>query len=266
MAFGDTPPAGPPAEGAPAAPESNPWESWGQVFQDPTAVNPHEVHQHYQWVQDLRSDDLHQPTLERALRDWGYLQEGESLTDVQKILEERRAAQQDPFAAMAGAPGGDEGEPQYDDEGMLLDPHSLRQVWQQDIQREREQLMQEFQNQQASARLELELERQLDSVVKDKGLDPDDRQYVWDQVQYRIQTGQVRPDQLNSLVSDTYGQLEARYNRWMASRLEGGASTEPAPPPPGSGGAGAAPTSKPPVRSFKDIAAASMARLAQGDD
>jgi hypothetical protein len=265
MTFGapTTPPeGGEPA--APAAPESNPWESWGQVFQDPAAVNPHEVHQHYQWVQDLRSDDLHQPTLERALRDWGYIQDGESLTDIQKMLEERRSAQTDPFANYAGeqeppGPYGGEGE-------LQLDPHSLREVWISDQQKMREEMRQEFENQQASARLELELERQLDRVAGEKKLEPDDRADLWSQVQYRLQTGQVRPDQLTGLVADTYAQAEARFNRWMNARLAGETSTEQPPPPPGSGGSGAAPTGRQPVRSFKDIAAQSMQRLAQGDD
>jgi hypothetical protein len=268
MAFGDTPPAAPPAEGAPAAPESNPWEPWGQVFQDPAAVNPHEVHQHYQWVQDLRSDDLHQPTLERALRDWGYIQEGESLTDIQKMLEERRNTAADPFAAMRGQgdPGAGGPPADFDDGELMMDPHSLREVWQADQQRMRDEMRQEFENQQASARLELELERQLDRVVGEKKLEPDDRADLWSQVQYRLQTGQVRPDQLSNLVSDTYAQAEARFNRWMAARVAGDGNPEPPAPAPGNGGGGAAPTQKAPVKSFRDIAKASMQRLAEGDD
>ena len=262
MAFGDTPPAGAAPEGTPAPePATNPFESWGQVFTDPASVNPYELHQHAQWVQDLRGDGTHEPTLERAMRDWGYLQEGESLADLQAALEGRRSASADPFAAAMAAAGA---EPDPGEE-FQMDPHTMRQIWQQDMASQREQMMADFETQQRNMQLGLEIQRQLDQVAAKESLSPDDQAHLQRQVQYMLDTGQVQPQGLATLAADTYAAEQARFNTWMNARLEASkGGTEPVVPAPAGGGA--TPTASAPVTSLRDIARATMERMAQGDD
>jgi hypothetical protein len=79
-------------------------------------------------------------------------------------------------------------------------------------------------------------------------------------VQNKINSGQVHPQQLDTLVEATHKEQEAYINSLIARRMEsapaGSASIVPAP-----ADGGAAPTVAPPMTSFKSIASATMQRI-----
>lgn len=235
------------------------WDSWGQVFEDPNAHNPYEIRQNNAWVEALRGESTHERTLEQAMKDWKYLEDGESLEDLQNALSAVRQQRADPFAALNQPPEPDMGEFPEPPEG--IDPYTMRQVWQQDQQEAIRQMREEMQNEQRTQQITNNLQNQLERIALKNDFDDVDRAELWNRVQFKINDGQVRPDQLDSLVSTVHKEHEDYVNRLIARRMEG--KTDPPPPPSGDGTATPNPVA--PVTSFADIASRTMQRIRESE-
>ena len=261
----NTPPEGGEAP-EPAGPD---FSAWAPVFNDPSAVNPYELRTAYDWVQQLRGDGTHKETLTRALRDWEYIPQDVDLDYVTSLIEADQARRADPFKRPEPYVGGGyEAEPQFQENEGAYDPRMLRETWQTDMEDRLAKERAEIEADRQQMVVSMELGRQLDRVTIDQRLDPADREELWQRVQGRIQSGEVRPDQFESLVHDTY----VDYNKWIdsvvarraaaqeAANLAAGQPPVPVPTQPGSSG-GTPGTDAPKVTSARDLARRTMDRV-----
>jgi hypothetical protein len=208
----------------------DPWSRYAEAGFSPDD-NPYELRQRLAFLEDLTSPERHELALEDALRSWGYLGQGESLDDLRNALSLLRA----------------ENDVLYDGDGDgYVDTDQLRQAWQQDaydlIQQARNDMRTELQAEQ----LAQDFMRQRKELQKSKGLSDSEIQLAWDRAMWRLQTGNVEPERLETLLADSWNEFEtlaqARLAKAAAEQDAAPATSAPVSAPPGgSGGSGVAP-------------------------
>ena len=236
--------------------QPNPWGAWEQAGVDPS-LNPYEVRQYMDWVNDLQQPDTHERALEQAMQQWGHLGEGENLSDLIAIRDQLRYERENPFEQHQQFPyEADEQEyAPHDEEAMYqqqqeyqnyIDPNELRQVWQQDmqdqLQQEREQMAQDME----AERIVNDLHMQLDRLADKENLEDQDKQLVWNLAVQQITQQDLEPDDLPGIMDHTFNQLNDMYARKYAKaagkapKASTGGSAAAAPGQPKGGGLEAA--------------------------
>jgi len=211
-----------PDEGGESGSTENPWGSWEQAGVDPS-LNPYEVRQYMDWVQDLTGAETHERALEQAMQQWGHLQEGESLADIMAIRDQLRSERENPFEQFSPSPEEFHPEqelyaepPQASAQDNYIDPNQLREVWQQDmasqLQQEREAMAQEME----AERIVNDLHGQLDKLADREGLEDQDKQLVWNLAVQQITAQDLEPGDLPGIMDNTWNQMNDLYARKYA--------------------------------------------------
>lgn len=231
-----------------AAPESqtNPFDSWGEYF-DPNEVDPNELAQWHKFGQAVQGEN-YDSTMTAALREWGELQEDESLEDVRQALELIRNGG-DLFA------DDDEyGEYGVDEQGFQTVPEHLQNF---DPDQYKQEILEQANNDFQSQLLMNHLTSSLESVASEHGLNDAYKQRVWDRAMNDLQQGKIQPDRVGTLIEDTYRAEESFLNERLAQMAK--PSVEP--PPPGPGASPASPGNEGPAMSVRDLAKRTISRM-----
>lgn len=212
-------------EGGESGSSENPWGAWEQAGVD-SSMNPYEVRQYVDWVQDLTGPETHERALEQAMHQWGHLDEGESLADLMAIRDHLRAEREDPFNQYAQQ---EEQDPRYeaDDDyqgryeeqqaqSNFVDPNQLREVWQQDMAQYMNQQRQQMAEELEAERIVDDLNRQLDKLGESQGLEARDKELVWNIAVQQIQNQDLEPDDLAGIMDRTWSELNDLYARKFA--------------------------------------------------
>ena len=216
-----------PDDGGEGVSGASQWEAWEKAGIDPSQMNPYEVRQYVDWVSELTSADSHEATLEQALRQWGHLGDDESLQEIMQIRDSLRQERDDPFAAYAQQPQDpyaygnpyEQQDPygaQYGQPDSGVDPYQLRDIWRADMQEELQRERQEMQQQIQTERLVSDLQGQLDHVANDNGLEEGEKAFLWEAAISRLQNNQVELQDVPSLMTDTWSQIDSLYQKRMA--------------------------------------------------
>lgn len=198
------------------------WDAWEKAGIDPSEMNPYEVRQYVDWVSELTAADSHEATLEQALRQWGHLGDNESLQEIMQIRDSLRQERDDPFVGYSQEPEyGEQYDQQYDQQfapqqDPSIDPYQLRDIWRADMQEEFQRERQEMQQQIQTERLVSDLQGQLDNVANSNGLEEGEKAFLWEAAVSRLQNNQVELEDVPSLMTDTWNQIDSLYQKRMA--------------------------------------------------
>ncbi len=178
---------------AQAEPQNNPWEPWQQAGFDPEDVNPYDVRQAYDGWQALGNRDTRGYMLERMMQG-NELPEGMSWQEAQEAIQQAWQSRQDPFLmdqqGMYDDPQQYNMDPQQQyAEPQQIDPYALREVWQQDTQRQLAQMREEIHREYEERQQQDEFNRGMEQLRSQYNLSESDMAFLAPRAVEYVQPG-----------------------------------------------------------------------------